>query len=283
VKRVLLDVNIPWLGPWSLGAHVPCQLCGTFRYYSIGQIIINDRIFFLVHCRDCGLIWKNPMPDEAFLCDLYKPEYFSQDRGDLHFHVGISDGTPEEHARRAAIGVEEVERWQEKGVIPYKSGALLEIGGGRGYLQQAAQAAGWNTTGLEICSIGMRSSFDNNLRVLPIDVDRLSTLVPNGYFELIAFYDFLEHVCDPAGFLRSIRRLLHPDGTVVLRIPCIDDSEIPLYHLVDHIWHFNEVTATSLFEQCGFRIEASEDSGQFPKKGGQVQNVTLYLSKVIDP
>jgi SAM-dependent methyltransferase len=281
----IFDVRIPWaeLQP-SQFRHSPCALCGSSNYVAKVSFVINWSEFHIVQCTSCGLQWRNPIPDTSFLNELYSEKYFDVQAHspELLEQVGIPDATGTDHRMRMQKTEEEVLRWIDHGIQPIAEDGtprkLLEIGGGRGYLQWAAEANGWDTIGLEISPHGIKEGIKRNLFMIPIALDDLCDryLPYREYFDTIVFFDFLEHVTEPERTLRVIRSMLKNRGSIILRIPCIEDDETPKYHLIDHIFHFSHRTLSALLQKEGFEIAHCHDSGRFPTSNGQIQNKTYY-------
>ena len=285
--------------------YVPCNVCGSFDFKSLASLIINWCEFFLVQCKECGLIWRNPLPGRTFSYSLYSPQYFnvakqpavftdveSQHhvgvaRSKLEDQVGIADERPQDREFRDAISDEVVRAWMSRGIQPTdatgKCRRLLEIGGGRGYLQRAAQRAGWETMGLEISPHGIKDAIANGLLVFPIPLDDFCTkYVPyKKYFDVIVAYDFLEHVDDPARVLRMIHFLLVDAGHFILRIP--ETKACPRLHLIDHVWHFPCGALDILMQKEQFEIFHAHYSGQFKASNLEThENITFYAKKLAE-
>lgn len=232
-------------------------------------------------------MWRNPLPGVTFSSELYSEKYFSVDKHSplLVDHVGIRDEGPEARKFRDQISHKVVQTWIDRGIQPWQrndgtSRQLLEIGGGRGYLQRAATQRGWATTGLEISPHGIKEAIGQKLVVLPITLDELGSryLPYEKYFDLVVFYDFLEHVDDPTRVLRTIRQLLADDGAIIFRVP--NTAEKPSAHLIDHIWHFSDVTLPTLLGKESFEVTGAHFSGIFrPSDGPPVDNITVYAKK----
>ena len=171
-----------------------------------------------------------------------------------------------------------------RGIVPRgRNGQkrLLELGGGRGYLQQAAAEIGWITTGLELSAHGVREAVQQDLRVLPSTLEHFSRayLPRPAYFDVVALFDFIEHVDDPGVVLRTVARLLTPDGVAILRTPIIRGT--PRLHLVDHIWHFTRRTIRLWLEREGFAVEREAFSGTFESIDGRrrLGNWTVFARR----
>lgn len=265
---------------------LPCLLCGSPNHESLASLVINWSEFFIVKCPRCGLIWRTPMPDPGFLSDLYSEKYFNvaEHSPSLIYQVGIADADEQSHLMRRERTQQEVQDWLKRGITSKnengKQRRLLEIGGGRGYLQLAAQEQGWDTLGVEISPHGIKSAISKGFIVLPIPLDQLcEKYLPHvNYFDLVVFFDFLEHVTDPGLVLRMIHFTLKDDGHIILRVP--STRQVPKLHLIDHICHFTPETLQLLLEREGFSIVETHHSGVFlAPSGDQIDNLTVTARK----
>jgi len=288
-KRVLCT-EVPWVKKFNPKGfvYVPCNICGTFHFETLASIVINIFEFFIVQCPNCSLIWRNPLPDETFLNELYSDQYYKvkEYAPNITSQVGIADSEEVDVKRRDEIAHNEVQSWIMKGITPKDKNdqpkKFLEIGGGRGYLQYAAQKKGWQTCGLEVSPHGFKSAISRNLMILPFTLSKFSEYLPySNYFDLIVFFDLLEHVNDPSQLLRLINLILKDDGIIIFRIPMT--VEYPKLHLIDHIWHFTSNNVQMLLNKERFQVYAQHESGIFsdPKSGNKIENITFFGKKSI--
>ena len=286
IPKRILDVHVGWahLDPSSV-KYIPCLLCGSSCYEPLASLVINRVEFFIVRCSLCKLVWRNPIPGKLFLCDLYSDKYYNvfEHSPSLVYQAGIPDFSDSDKEMRRQKAQKEVGGWIQRGILSKggdKHKKFLEIGGGSGYLQHVVDEIGWDTIGLEISTHGIREAMEKGLFVLPTTLDELCDkyLPYKGYFDLIAFFDFLEHVEDPGSVLRTVKHVLKNDGIVIIRIPVTD--KCPSLHLVDHIWHFSTNTIGLIINNEGFEIISSHDSGKFIAPNGDfIDNITLFLRK----
>jgi SAM-dependent methyltransferase len=92
-------------------------------------------------------------------------------------------------------------------------GKLLEVGPDAGHLLRAARDQGWSVVGVEASP-----KFARILRKHDIAVHQgvLETFDCEGQFDLIVLLDVLEHLHDPVADLARCRRLLKPNGRIVI-------------------------------------------------------------------
>lgn len=105
-----------------------------------------------------------------------------------------------------------------KGVPPYRgSGRFLDVGcGGGSYLYRLKQW-GWNVYGVEPSAAGAAQARSLGLNVYQGQIEEAG--FPDSFFDVVRLNHVLEHLTDPHGTMREIRRILKPDGMVYLTVP----------------------------------------------------------------
>ncbi|PYS46245.1 MAG: hypothetical protein DMF68_19800 [Acidobacteria bacterium] len=151
-------------------------------------------------------------------------------------------------------------------------GKLLEIGFGDASFLNLAHKDGWDVHGLEISLLCVRHASET----LGLPNIREGRIEEAGYaaesFDVIAAFNFIEHVPDPGETLKLLRRLLRPEGLLVLLCPNLSG----IYHLVApelfngqeplniswvppmHLSYFNKSNFRRLLESAGFVVVADE-------------------------
>jgi SAM-dependent methyltransferase len=101
---------------------------------------------------------------------------------------------------------------------------ILDVGAGSGTLIYALDLAGMRqVTGIDPFAGGDRSVGDRS-RLLRRDLAEVE-----DEFDLVMFHHSLEHVPDPAETLVQARRLLSPEGRVLVRIPTVTSEAYERY------------------------------------------------------
>ncbi len=94
---------------------------------------------------------------------------------------------------------------------------------------------------------------------------RIDALEDTAYqetsFDLITFWHVLEHLDNPRNALAAARRLIKPDGIVLVAVPNIRSFQAQLFkqdwlHLdvPRHRWHFDPQTLLTLAHRCDFDV-----------------------------
>ncbi len=104
---------------------------------------------------------------------------------------------------------------------PYtKNGKVLDIGCGPGYFLHLLKRLGFQAYGIEPGEIA--ASFGRNNFGLDIKKGTLLDYTfPDNYFHFITMTHVLEHIHNPVEVLIEAKRILRPDGMIVIRTPNI--------------------------------------------------------------
>ncbi len=210
----------------------------------------------MVRCPSCGLVFQDPQPREQVLAASYyhDPEFSALLLGLLR------DFTVERARDKLAL-------LRAAGAMPAE-GRALDVGCSSGAWLEVASAEGLAATGVEI---GDRTAAQARARGLDVRTGTLEQCFPDGAeerFELITFWDVLEHLPDPRRELTIAGRLLAPDGILAATFPNVEGWYPRLtYRLIArrvgvweypelpvHLYDFAPATARRLLERCGFRV-----------------------------
>jgi SAM-dependent methyltransferase len=157
----------------------------------------------LVKCRRCSLLFVNPRVPASLMMAAYAegadPQYVSQMAS---------------RVRTFSRSLARIER------LKPGRGRLLDVGTAAGAFLRAARDAGWDAIGIEpnrwLAEWG-RNEYGVDIQVGTVD----DCPLPEASFDVITLWDVIEHTPDPLHVLRSARRLLKPDGVLVVNYPDI--------------------------------------------------------------
>ncbi|MBX5443269.1 MAG: class I SAM-dependent methyltransferase [Solirubrobacteraceae bacterium] len=157
-------------------------------------------------------------------------------------------------------------------LVPAGARRVLDVGCGAGALGEALKAqTGAEVVGIEVFDEAADLAEARLDRVLRLDLQTLTELpYPDGYFDAMTFGDVLEHMHDPHGLLRTLRRYLAGDGTIVCSIPNVKHWSVVFPLLVrdrftyadsglldrTHIHFFTLEEIGAMLEETGFEATA---------------------------
>lgn len=209
--------------------------------------------FELTRCSSCGHVIQNPKPDERELDAAY-----SDSKGYAAYRAAwTQSGWPLWKILRAWTMHRRIS-WLKR----YGTGReLLEVGCGAGDFMMAAHRAGWNVRAVEfnrrmVEMIVGKFGFDVRVGGLA------SCLWNEGQFDVVAFWNVLEHVPDPLRDLSIAANYLRPGGRVFLGIPTRQAAEHgqwfgqywAILDLPRHLNFYNETTLSQLCGKVGFDL-----------------------------
>jgi SAM-dependent methyltransferase len=102
-----------------------------------------------------------------------------------------------------------------------RSGRLLDLGCGVGNFLAAARDAGFEVTGIELNQNAVRFAREHYglENVFAMRPEEFRTAQPRRKFDVVTFFEVLEHQEDPEGFLNVAKDCLTHEGYVALSVP----------------------------------------------------------------
>jgi SAM-dependent methyltransferase len=236
--------------------HVPgarsCLVCGAGGPFR--DLYTRDG-FTLVRCPRCSLVFQDPQPTDEQLAQTYyhDPEWTRTQLGSMRALLTDRADAQLEFLDRAGVGP--------------GGRQLLDVGCAAGRFMEVASRAGWRTTGVELGESTAQAARSQGLDVHTGTLrDAFSVLEP-GSFELVTFWDVLEHVRDPREELAMARELLGAGGMIAATMPNVSGlypqstyrliarptgrweyPELPV-----HLFDFDPRTITRLMIDSGYR------------------------------
>ncbi|MDI9256075.1 class I SAM-dependent methyltransferase [Flavobacterium sedimenticola] len=135
-------------------------------------------------------------------------------------------------------------------------GRLLDIGAGTGDFLVTAQKDGWQTTGIEPSTKAKAIAQAKGVTFVEV----LSDLESQS-FDVITMWHVLEHVPNLDEYITELKRLIKPNGTIVIAVPNFKSFDAEYYgkywaafDVPRHIWHFSKTTIGKLFAEKGMKL-----------------------------
>jgi len=205
-------------------------------------------------CARCHSAFVWPRPEASALRDRYEREH--------------TEGKWTDYFDR-----EPPEVWRERvvfmGRLAPECGRVLDVGCGAGQFLEAAGSDGWTTFGTELA---LPPLLDARRRVptARLTVGEMSALRDEPDYDVVTFWDVLEHVTDPLTLLIEARRRLRPRGVVVATMPNAHGTTAWLhgprwkyYDIAEfgHLFHLSRRGLATLFVRAGLVVAVSRTVG----------------------
>lgn len=243
---------------------IPCPLCASIDFkvvYSanfpaeLSQEFLtkvyrssSDQVIFeqVVKCLKCGLVYLNPRLQSSLIVDSYA------EGEDLAF--------VEQDAMRIRTFSTALRRLSRKFCFSLSEQTkVLDIGCAGGAFLRAARNLGLSVTGIE------PSKWLSNYARTEHGLDvRTGTLLKNSFpeasFDVVTLWDVIEHVPDPNMELREIRRILKPQGILVVNYPDFESFAARMlgkkwpFLLSVHLVYYTRQTIRKQLHKAGFQV-----------------------------
>lgn len=136
-------------------------------------------------------------------------------------------------------------------------GKVLDIGAGTGDFLLECKNQNWEILGIEpndkakTIAVGKGIKFAENIESLE-----------NNSFDVITMWHVLEHVPDVEHQIAELKRLLKPNGTIIIAVPNFKSFDAKhykefwaAYDVPRHLWHFSKIAIEKLFDKQNMNLE----------------------------
>lgn len=214
-------------------------------------------------CMKCGHCIQTQLPDFTILNDLYADYYQYPSPLEANFE-------PTRDNQFSAIALE----YLLKNIPPSEGGDILEVACFDGYVLKKLQKEGYTVTGCdpsEGALIGQKHG---------VNIYR-EFFNPNKFksrgelFDVIISRHFLEHVTDPQAYVSNFKKILRPNGVLIIEVPNVSyylSNGIMEVFSPQHIQGFTGASLTRL-------LNADADSQVTVKKS---ENNLIAIAKLCD-
>ena len=201
-------------------------------------------------CQNCGFRWLTPQPTEEELARIYTTEYFLDE--------GQAEITELVNKLKRATANLYLSQLVHRDSAPASGLSLLDIGCGMGDFLLEAQSIGFNVSGLEVTDHLVEFA-NRRLGFSSVQKGFIETSnFQKESFDVVAFFDVIEHVRNPVDFLTHVSSLLKQNGRVYIVTPSLDSWSAKLLgknwmeYKVEHLFYFSKRSMTLLLEKTGF-------------------------------
>ena len=245
-----------------------CPSCGSRSLRAFAFTVPEERHGDMhvaqTRCRDCDLVFSNPVAEADDLARYYNSAYYEEATSEYN------PDTPNlEASVRARVGPEA--EWLRRAVLPYVDGGgtFLEIGPGYGGLLAGARELGFTVSGVEPSERVARFAHD----VMKLDGVRHAMFNPLDWpeasFDVIYSYMVIEHVSDLHAFTAGLYRLLKPGGITIVgtenhhnvwvmvrRVRSwLKGRRLPEFQTANHhTFYFSDRSLRALFARHGLQV-----------------------------
>jgi len=224
-----------------MSARHSCPLCTAAAEFDKKEDYIDPHtstLYTLYECRTCCAQFWEPLKNPG---------------GDWYSHDG-------RYADRNELPILNP-NWNHTKIISYLApfaGKVLDVGCGVGTFLAWATQHRWQSTGIDFDADAIEAGKKTfGLEHLSVeDIISFARNHPGSSFDLVTFFDVLEHVDNHKEFIATIRELLGPGGYIAMsmpyrgRAPWLMEADMPPRHLT----RWDRSSLTGFLEREGFEV-----------------------------
>ena len=135
-------------------------------------------------------------------------------------------------------------------------GSILDIGAGTGDFLSVVKENGWKTIGVEPSEKAKAIAKKKGVSF----VEQTSEL-ENNSFDVITMWHVLEHVPNLDNQIKELKRLLKPNGSLIIAVPNFKSFDAKqygnfwaAYDVPIHFWHFSKTAIKKLFAKEDMKL-----------------------------
>jgi 2-polyprenyl-3-methyl-5-hydroxy-6-metoxy-1,4-benzoquinol methylase len=221
--------------------------------------------YHIVRCIECSLTYVAEEVEQEQLHEYYGEAYYTgaQAKGYADY-IGDRDSR-KRHFRSLIPAI--------KRHLNVDSPRVLDVGCAAGFFLEVAREEGWEAQGIELSAFA--AEYARSRLGLQVFTGTLAeAALPAGSFDLITFWDVIEHVPDPLAVLSEARRVLRPNGLVAVSTGDISGATALVYgrrwRLLappGHLFYFSRRTLFALLRHLGFEVLQWQSDGAFLLNG----------------
>lgn len=233
-----------------------CHVCGHHNFKKLYPVTDTNQgvpgTWDIIECQNCGLGILNPLPTADEISSYYQDSFYSKDEQKRFI--------PFVEFLRQTLG-----RLRTRGLRKMfdSPGRILDYGAGAGHFIDAMQSIGWEVASVDIANQEESRSQCRGLVVM--DGERPRIEYPDNYFDAVSLWYVIEHVLSPRATIEEIRRVLKPDGVLLLAQQDFSSLQAsifgPAWLILDpprHLFQFNASNLSQLCNELGFSFEKIE-------------------------
>lgn len=218
-------------------------------YLTVKDYTVSGETFGLYRDEKMDMLITFPKPNENDLHKYYESEAYISHTDGKGSLVEVLYQFVKKFALKKKVGL-------INELHPAK-GKILDIGAGTGDFLAAAKSNGWNIIGIEPSEKAKTIAGKKGV----IFAESMQSLEKQS-FDVITMWHVLEHVPNLEEQIKELKRLLKPDGTIIVAVPNFRSFDAKYYRrfwagfdVPRHLWHFSKKAIKQLFLKEKMKVE----------------------------
>lgn len=213
------------------------------HFLTVKDNSVSKETFELLYDETLDMLFTSPQPDENNLGRYYESDDY----------ISHTDGKRSifEKAYHFIKNIALKNKLSLINDLQQSKGNLLDIGAGTGDFLLVAKNNGWNSVGIEPSVKAKAIAKTKGVELK----SNLSEFEDNS-FDIITMWHVLEHVPNLENQIKELKRLLKPNGSILIAVPNFKSFDAnyykefwAAYDVPRHLWHFSKTAIKKLFEK----------------------------------
>ena len=167
-----------------------------------GLVLDSADGFDVIECRPCGFKHIVPIPIAPELDRYYEDKFYAEKSDYVQSHRDDLEWW-------SMVNAERYDRFEHH--LSGRRGRILDVGCGPGFFLDLGKRRGWDTVGIEPSRQAAAHATSLGLHVINDSIHR-ARIVELGQFDVVHAGWVVEHLPDPAAFVRLCYELVKPGG-----------------------------------------------------------------------
>jgi len=205
--------------------HNKCLICGSQDIQKLERYSNN----FLVKCKNCGLVFCEPIPTKQELDEYYKTYAYEN-----NYYSPITK-------QRYIELLEQFEKYR-------KTNRILDVGCGNGFFLDVAKEQGWEVYGTEYSEKAIEILKEKGIKSYKgeLNIDDFK----EEMFDVITSFEVVEHINNPVEEIQKIKYFLRKGGVLYITTPNFNSISRYLlkenWNIIGYPEHLTYYTAKTL-------------------------------------
>ncbi|MEY8849475.1 class I SAM-dependent methyltransferase [Psychroserpens sp. XS_ASV72] len=221
-------------------------------YLTVKDYSVSGELFQLLYNEELDLLETSPRPSSEDLGKYYNTEdYISHTDSKRNLFEKVYHLVRATTLKRKRKLINSFKTEEKK---------LLDVGCGTGDFLSLCKQNEWQVVGIEP-NVDARNIANQKVNSNIYDIDRLEAFEQNS-FDVITLWHVLEHLPNLEAHLLIFKRLLKPNGKLVIAVPNYKSFDAAYYKefwaaydVPRHLWHFSKKSINKLVSKEGLVVE----------------------------
>lgn len=232
-----------------------CPVCGSIQFkpfITCTDFFVTGEKFEISECLGCGFKFTPNAENEETIGRYYQSdEYIS--------HSNTSKGLVNAVYHKVRNYMLGRKRRLVQKATGLKTGRILDVGTGTGFLLNEMKRHGWQVTGTEK-SDNARAFSKKEFGLKIYETEQLFQLEKSS-FDVISLWHVLEHIHKLDENMEAYAKILKPEGKLIIAVPNPESYDArhykefwAAYDVPRHIWHFGPEQMKQFGKKHGFNL-----------------------------